>query len=222
MLFDVFSSLDYSYSNFSLLDSFSFPWFLALFFLILFFFNFFCFSHFSVFCSVFFFNGWIKSLNWDKFTYSLVVLFFCFFYYNNLLGLFPYVFGLTSHLFLNLVIAFQVWLVILFVSVFSDSVAFLSHLVPFGSPLVLSFFLCILETISIFIRFLTLSLRLAVNISTGHVFLSLLGGGFLSFFSSIFIFFCLCFYIIFEFFICFLQAFVFSLLVVQYFDEVSV
>lgn len=89
-----------------------------------------------------------------------------------------------------------------------------------GSPLVLSFALKVIELVSNFIRPLTLCLRLSVNISTGHIFIYLLRGGcfrrVLYFFIGVFI---LGFYFIFEIAICFVQAFVFGLLLVKYSGE---
>jgi F-type H+-transporting ATPase subunit a len=101
----------------------------------------------------------------------------------------------------------------------------MGHLTPRGSPNSLNFVLNIIELISNFIRFLTLSLRLSINITTGHVFFTLLSIFISSLFFDTRIFFLLLLcalgrgYAMFELVIGGIQAFVFSLLCSQYLDE---
>jgi len=54
--------------------------------------------------------------------------------------------------------------------------SFLRHLVPRGTPYVLMPFMVIIEIISISIRPLTLSVRLAANIIAGHMLIVLVRG----------------------------------------------
>jgi len=103
----------------------------------------------------------------------------------------------------------------------------MSHLVPQGRPFALSFFLASVELISNLIRPLTLSLRLSIKITTGHIFITLIRVGlcgFLTrfrFFSFFVLRVVLGLYFLFEFAICVIQAFVFRLLLVQYIEESS-
>jgi F-type H+-transporting ATPase subunit a len=50
---------------------------------------------------------------------------------------------------------------------------FLRHLVPLSTPLPLSQFIVIIESISQLIRPITLSVRLAANITAGHILIAL-------------------------------------------------
>jgi len=95
---------------------------------------------------------------------------------------------------------------------------------PLASPGFLIFLLKIIELVRNFIRFVTLRLRLRINITTGHILLTLLrtNGLLLLFSGSIGVFFVLAFgvgYLLFECGVRFIQAFVFSLLCRQYTAE---
>jgi len=101
------------------------------------------------------------------------LLFFIFF--NNFLGLFPYIFTASRHIRFCLSISLCFWIRIIiyrFFNYFNDT---LSHLTPQGTPFALMPFIVIIESISLIIRPFTLSIRLTANIIAGHLLLSLLG-----------------------------------------------
>lgn len=103
-----------------------------------------------------------------------------------------------------------------------DSARFLTHMCPFGAPLALRWFLRIIEVVSICLRPITLSVRLAANMSAGHVVLGLIGGSMsLSLFSAAALIPVGVGYLLFELMVCFIQGFVFYLLRALYFDEHS-
>jgi F0F1-type ATP synthase membrane subunit a len=83
----------------------------------------------------------------------------------------------------------------------------------------------LVETVRIGVRPITLSVRLAANIGAGHIVIGLVGtylsGAILSFgvSSLLFLFLIETFYFIFEFGICVVQGYIFSLLLVLYSDE---
>lgn len=139
----------------------------------------------------------------------------------NVLGLVPYVFSITSHLCINLVIAFPFWLSIVLMSIIYDCVGFFSHLQPLGAPVFLSPFLCLIELVRIVVRPLTLCVRLTANLSTGHILVGLLGSGFVfrNFSLGLLILFIVTFYFLFELGVCFVQAYIFTLLPTLYLDE---
>lgn len=104
---------------------------------------------------------------------------------------------------------------------------FLSHLLPVGTPEGLSPFLVLVETVSILVRPITLSVRLVANMSAGHIIIGLVGVYFSSvlissnFTLSLIFFLFQIFYFFFEFGISFIQAYIFSLLVILYSNEHS-
>lgn len=100
---------------------------------------------------------------------SFVYLIFC-----NLLGLFPYIFTGTAHVYITLGLGLVFWIrffLIGFIKNFKNRVA---HLVPEGSPLLLSPLIVLIESISHLIRPFTLSIRLAANIMAGHLIIGLI------------------------------------------------
>ena len=142
----------------------------------------------------------------------------------NLIGLLPYVFSPTRHLLLTLSLGLPLWLSLIIRAITHAPKSFVAHLLPNGAPEWLNPFLVITETLSISVRFITLSFRLAANIRAGHILLGLIGiaassalfTSMLSF-SSLFII--QIRYIIFEIGICLIQAYIFCLLLSLYSED---
>nr|BCW86804.1 ATP synthase F0 subunit 6 [Drepanosurus asanumai]BCW86817.1 ATP synthase F0 subunit 6 [Drepanosurus asanumai] len=105
----------------------------------------------------------------------LLVSVFSFILFNNLMGMFPYLFTATSHLAVTLALALPLWLSFLLYGWIKESKHALAHLVPLGTPPVLMPFMVVIELVSNFIRPVTLSVRLAANMIAGHLLLTLLG-----------------------------------------------
>nr|YP_010736716.1 ATP synthase F0 subunit 6 [Bipalium admarginatum]WEM34731.1 ATP synthase F0 subunit 6 [Bipalium admarginatum] len=222
MLLDIFSSLDFCFSNLSILNSLGFSWF-AVIFVFLSLFSSFFFSFHLVMVGGFFNMAWIEKKNGCLVFFTILSVVFCLIFFQNVLGLFPFTFSITSHIVFNFILALEIWFSIIFFGFLNNLLGLLSHFSPFGSPLILSNFLNLIEVVSVFIRSLTLSLRLSVNISTGHIFLGLVSSWLLiSSFNIVWWISFICFvgYFFFELFVSFIQALVFSLLLVQYMDEV--
>nr|QWT70100.1 ATP synthase F0 subunit 6 [Arctonoe vittata] len=155
---------------------------------------------------------------------SLLVALFIMLISLNLLGLLPYVFSSTSHLILTLALGLPLWLSLIISAMAHAPKSFVAHFLPGGAPDWLNPFLVLTETISISVRFITLSFRLAANMSAGHILLGLMGiAGSSAIFSSITSFTCLALvqmgYIIFEMGICLIQAYIFCLLLSLYADD---
>lgn len=107
----------------------------------------------------------------------MAVSLFLFLFFNNLAGLFPYIFRWTSHVSLSLTVAVPFW-IRLFISGFLwHSAVVLAHWLPSGASLSLRVILVLGETIRTFLRPFSLSLRLAVNMTAGHVFVGLTSKG---------------------------------------------
>lgn len=152
---------------------------------------------------------------------SFFSVLFIFLVLLNLFGLFPYVFRLTRHLAINLVLSLPLWVSIVFMSMTYDLSAFLAHLQPLGSPAFLNPFLCLIELVRLLVRPITLAVRLTANLRTGHILIALLGVGFVN--SGVLviglILFIGVFYFMFEMGVCFIQGYIFTLLPTLYLDE---
>nr|YP_009680589.1 ATP synthase F0 subunit 6 [Microcondylaea bonellii]QDH07376.1 ATP synthase F0 subunit 6 [Microcondylaea bonellii] len=140
----------------------------------------------------------------------------------NISGMVPDVFSPTSHLSLTFVLAGVVWFCLVFSGWSYSWGQSAAHLVPSGSPMGLIPLLVLIESVSIMIRPITLGVRLAANITMGHLMLHVIGEylvGFLysmSLVGSVLGSVVMWGYVMFEFAVSFLQAYVFVLLVGLY------
>nr|UYX79082.1 ATP synthase subunit 6 [Distorsio anus] len=156
---------------------------------------------------------------------NVITALFLFLIFMNLSGLIPYVFSPTSHLAVSLSLGMPLWLSLIISGVFFNTSSVVASLLPMGAPAPLNPFLVIIETVSILVRPITLSVRLTANMSAGHIVLTLIGNYLTTsfFVSSIFSMFILLmiqiFYTIFEFGISLIQAYIFCLLITLYSDE---
>nr|YP_010042789.1 ATP synthase F0 subunit 6 [Anthenea aspera]QPC56439.1 ATP synthase F0 subunit 6 [Anthenea aspera] len=92
----------------------------------------------------------------------------------NVLGLLPYAFTSTSHISLTYSIGLPLWMS---VNILGFYIAFnnrLSHLVPQGTPSYLIPLMVLIETLSLFAQPIALGLRLAANLTAGHLLIYLL------------------------------------------------
>nr|BDQ44246.1 ATP synthase F0 subunit 6 [Amynthas glaucus] len=142
----------------------------------------------------------------------------------NLMGMVPYTFSTSSHLIFTLSLGFPMWLSFIMSSMFFSPKKTIAHLLPDGAPDWLNPFLVIIETTSIVVRPLTLSFRLAANMSAGHIVLSLIGiycasAWFTSTFGTSMLILTTLGYVLFEFAICLIQAYIFCLLLSLYSDD---
>ena len=135
----------------------------------------------------------INQINTNKgqiyfpFIYSL----FIFILINNLIGLIPYSFAPTAHFILTFSISFTVVLGATILGFQKHGLKFFSLFVPSGCPLALLPLLVLIEFISYLARNVSLGLRLAANVLSGHMLLNILGGFTYNIMNSGFIFFLL-------------------------------
>nr|ALQ78834.1 ATP synthase F0 subunit 6 [Glycera tesselata] len=139
----------------------------------------------------------------------------------NFMGLLPYTFSLSSHLVFTLSLGIPLWLSLIISSALYNPKSFTASLLPGGAPDWLNPFLVLIETISIIIRPITLSVRLAANMSAGHIVLGLIGiytssAMFTSMTFTIMLLFSQIIYLVFEVGICLIQAYIFCLLITLY------
>jgi len=106
---------------------------------------------------------------------TLTIALFFFILTSNLTGLVPYVIGPTAHMAFTLSLSFPVWFSIVLSAFIFNPYLTTASLLPSGAPSFLNPFLVVVETVRILVRFITLALRLAANLTVGHVILGALG-----------------------------------------------
>ena len=108
--------------------------------------------------------------------FPFIYTLFVFILINNLIGMIPYSFASTSHFILTFALSFTVVLGATILGFQKHGLEFFSLLVPAGCPLGLLPLLVLIEFISYLARNISLGLRLAANILSGHMLLNILAG----------------------------------------------
>ncbi len=108
--------------------------------------------------------------------FPFIYALFIFILVNNLIGMVPYSFASTSHFILTFFISFTVVLGATILGFNKHGLEFFSLFVPAGCPLGLLPLLVLIEFISYLARNISLGLRLAANILSGHMLLAILSG----------------------------------------------
>nr|UNO53719.1 ATP synthase F0 subunit 6 [Ixodes ovatus] len=109
----------------------------------------------------------------QKFIIMFISIFSSILMFNSL-GLLPYIFTPSSHIVLSMMMAFPIWLSLMLKGWITSFNKMMAHLVPLGSPLMLTSFMVMIETVSNIIRPITLSIRLSANMISGHLLIHLL------------------------------------------------
>lgn len=163
----------------------------------------------------FFFS--VKLNFFNKIFIFILLNFIIFIFLLNFVGLWPYNFSFTSQIGLVFWFSVLVWFILIIFFIKKSHRIFSSHLIPEGSPLLLTPFLFIIEIVRIIIRPLTLSIRLAANILSGHLLLILLFK--IVFFQKWFFLFFLVLNFI-EIFVSLIQSYIFVTIICLYFSEI--
>jgi F-type H+-transporting ATPase subunit a len=108
--------------------------------------------------------------------FPFIYTLFIFVLINNLIGMVPYSFASTSHFVLTFALSFTIVLGATILGFQTHGLKFFSLLVPGGCPLGLLPLLVLIEFISYLARNISLGLRLAANILSGHMLLTILSG----------------------------------------------
>nr|YP_010486851.1 ATP synthase F subunit 6 [Poliometra prolixa]UWI54395.1 ATP synthase F0 subunit 6 [Poliometra prolixa] len=160
-----------------------------------------------------------KTSSWGGF----MVTVFVFILSINLFGLLPYNFTSTSHVSITFSLGFPIWLGVNILGFYYSFNSRLSHFVPQGTPAILVPLMVWIETLSFFAQPLALGLRLAANLTAGHLLIFLLVTTIWSFIDVYFAFFPLLivFFLLFllEVAVACIQAYVFTALVHFYLQE---
>jgi len=108
--------------------------------------------------------------------FPLISALFIYILINNLIGMIPYSFAPTSHFIITFSISFTIVIGATILGFQTHALKFFSLLVPSGCPLGLLPLLVLIEFISYLARNVSLGLRLAANILSGHMLLNILSG----------------------------------------------
>lgn len=92
----------------------------------------------------------------------------------NLLGFFTYTFPPTTHVVITFGMALGVWVGVMIFGFYRFRSSFFSMFMPTGAPLALSPLLVIIELASNVSRPIALGMRLAANLTAGHILLAIL------------------------------------------------
>jgi F-type H+-transporting ATPase subunit a len=139
----------------------------------------------------------------------------------------PYVFSVTAHVIITFSFSLAIWIAVTLLGLSNFKINFLSMFMPPGSPLILAPLLVFIELLSYTARAISLGVRLAANITSGHILLAIISGfawkmftlgGFLTI-MSIFPVLILFFLSVLELAVAFIQAYVFTLLACIYLND---
>ena len=151
---------------------------------------------------------------------SLLVFLFLFFLLSNIIGNIPLNSIPTLYYSLTLTISLLFWLPLIICVSITQFKEFMSHILPYGSPVGLILFLPLVEIFSQLIRPFTLIIRLRTNLSSGHIIIYMFS--YFTLLSSVlspFIYIVLSLLFVLELCISALQAYIFVSLIALYIDE---
>lgn len=177
-----------------------------------------CFGRFSSF--ILFISSSIQRITSSLVAKFLLSYLFFAFLFINLLGNVPL--NLVPTIFYRVTLSLRLlfWLPLMVCVCYSDFRSFLSHMLPYGSPIGLMLFLPLVEIFSQVIRPFTLIVRLRTNLSSGHIMLYMFSYfTLLSSLLSPFIYLVLAALFVLELCISALQAYIFVSLLVLYANE---
>nr|YP_010322709.1 ATP synthase F0 subunit 6 [Anthothela grandiflora]UKP87327.1 ATP synthase F0 subunit 6 [Anthothela grandiflora] len=122
------------------------------------------------------FLGLVKDSTANKGTqyFTLIITLFTFIAGLNLLGLFPYVFTPTAHIVVTFGLSLSILIAVTILGITQYRWNFASMMMPSGAPLLLAPLLVIIETVSYLSRAISLGVRLAANLSAGHLLFAIL------------------------------------------------
>nr|YP_009467168.1 ATP synthase F0 subunit 6 [Bombyx lemeepauli]ARB51929.1 ATP synthase F0 subunit 6 [Bombyx lemeepauli] len=168
------------------------------------------------------FKTLLKNKYFNGSTFIFISLFF-FIFFNNFLGLFPYIFTSTSHLTMSLSLSLPLWLSFMLYGWINNTSHMFIHMIPQGTPYILMPFMVLIETISNIIRPGTLAVRLTANMIAGHLLMTLLSstGSNMSFYMIIILIIIRIMLMILESAVAIIQSYVITILSTLYYSEVN-
>jgi ATP synthase subunit 6 len=94
----------------------------------------------------------------------------------NLFGVVPYTFSPTAHIAVTFGLSLSIFLGVTLLGIVNYGSNYFSMFMPAGSPLALAPFLIIIELASHTAKAISLGVRLAANITAGHILFSIFSG----------------------------------------------
>nr|YP_783951.1 ATP synthase F0 subunit 6 [Aurelia aurita]ABG56248.1 ATP synthase F0 subunit 6 [Aurelia aurita] len=112
----------------------------------------------------------VKGSKYFPFVFSLFLLIA----WLNVLGLFPYVFTVGTHIIVTFGLSLSILIIVTILGIKNFKADFFSMLMPQGAPMGLAPLLVLIETASYLSRAISLGVRLAANLSAGHLLFAIL------------------------------------------------
>lgn len=94
----------------------------------------------------------------------------------NLVGIVPYTFTPTAHIIVTFGLSLSIWLACTILSLINFHSNFFAMFMPAGAPMGLAPFLVVIELVSYAAKAITLGVRLAANLTAGHLLFAILAG----------------------------------------------
>ena len=152
--------------------------------------------------------------------FTLIFSLFMFILISNSIGMIPSVFTTTSHISVTFTLAIFVFFIVTVVGFVKNGMGYFSILLPKGTPMFLAPLIIFIELFAYLARPISLSIRLAANMTAGHVVLKVLATFvILSGLFGIMPLILLTILTGFEIFISVLQAYIFSILTCAYLSD---
>jgi len=151
---------------------------------------------------------------------AFVFTLFVFVSFGNLLGLFPYSFTFTSHVAAVGTLSLFCFIINIILGIKHRGLSYFHTFCPEGLPIFMAPMIIPVETLSLLAKPFSLTLRLAINMSVGHIMLKVLGTFIIAmqFFGFIPLIADMCI-IMFEMFIALLQAYIYTILSCVYLSQ---
>lgn len=108
--------------------------------------------------------------------FPYISMIFVFIVFNNLIGLIPYSFTVTSHIIVTFTLSFSIFIGINIIGFKKHSFKMLSLIIPANSSINLALILVPIEFVSYVAKPISLGVRLFINLMAGHTLLKVIAG----------------------------------------------
>jgi ATP synthase subunit 6 len=108
--------------------------------------------------------------------FPFIFFLFSFILFNNLVGMIPYSFCITSHLCITFTLGLIIWFGTTIIGFRTHGLHFFSLFMPSGAPFGIMPFLIGIELLSFIFKGISISVRLFANMMAGHSLLKILAG----------------------------------------------